>query len=360
MKILINLIGGQTIPNLIAYKYVNPDLVILLYSEDSARQKDYFIQTCNSSQAEEIQIPPYDYYEIKSILRNILKKYSKDELILNFTSGTKIMSIASFELFRENSFESIYIDSQNNKIYKYKGIDVKSIELNIPLTLEEYLKINGHTFKLSEEKEVDETKKEYFEYLEVNYNKNIAEFLAKINSSYETDKNKFYKEEYCLEEGNYKYFWNNEKKSSTIVLNDQKFEIFGKDSIKYITGLWFEDLVYYKKFYDSNLYDEILRNIHIQNSKTKQDMIELDIIGLYKNNFHLFELKSGKPKREALNNLKTVKEQLGRYTKVFLISYFDLDENDPLKDRMQDLGIEFFKYSDFSLNKCIKNINVNL
>ena len=124
--------------------------------------------------------------------------------------------------------------------------------------------------------------------------------------------------------------------------------------------MWFEDLVFNKKFSGNNIYEEIRRNVHIKDKRGRQDMIELDIIGLVKGNLHLFELKSGKPRREALNNLRTIKEQLGTYTKLFLISYFSLLDDDPLIERMKDLGIKCFNYHDFELAKCIEKSNINL
>lgn len=360
MRILINLISGQTIPNLIACKFVNPDKVILLYTVGSIKQKDNFKMTYQNTQYEEYEVDAFNFEDVFFCVKNIIEKNSNNEIILNFTCGTKIMSMASFEIFRRTNLEAIYIDSENAKIYIFKGAQVYNKNLDITLTLEEHLKINGHIYQLDSEKFLDEGRKDYFEYLEKNFNESISKFLSIINAEFEKDRKSFYSNNFSLKQNGNEYYWDDHNQCSSIIFNGNKFVIYGKDSIKYITGLWFEDLVYYKKFLNNNLYDEVRRNIHIQDKKGKQDMIELDIVGLYKNNLHLFELKSGKPRREAINNLKTIKEQLGTYTKVFLISYFDLNDNDPLIERMQDLGIEFYKYSDFTLDKCLKKKNINL
>jgi len=56
MKTLINLISGQTIPNLIAQKFISPDKIILLYSKGSVKQKENFKSTYRNVQFEEYEI----------------------------------------------------------------------------------------------------------------------------------------------------------------------------------------------------------------------------------------------------------------------------------------------------------------
>ncbi len=359
MKVLINLISGQTIPNLIAQKYINPDKVILLYSKGSIKQKEAYKTVCENVYFEEHEIDPYNFENISNLLSHLIQKYKSDEIVINFTCGTKIMSIASFEVFKNKGLVSLYIDSENSRIYVFSGSQIITESINIDITLEEHLKLNGHVYKINSVAILNEEKKEFIDYLENNFNQSIGKFLSSINDKYKLNKEEFYKNEYNLKTDNLSYSWDNKHECSVVEINGKKFVIHGKDSVKYVTGLWFEDLVYYKIFMDNKYYTDVKRNVHIKDRTGKQDMIELDIIGLYKNNFHLFELKSGKPTREALNNLRTIKEQLGTYTKLFLVSYYDL-ENDPLNERMQDLGIEYYKYSDFTLDKCFKNKNINL
>lgn len=360
MKILVNLIGGQTIPNLIAQKYIEPQKVISLYSSGSIKQRDNYKSILNGILSEEIEIDPFNYSNIYDTIINILENNIGFELILNFTGGTKVMSVASFQAFKDRKLLSIYVDSEKGRIFKYNSDSQIIEDIDIRISSDEYFKLNGHIYQINSRQDNDDSKKTFYEYMEMNYNLRISKFLASINERYEKNKKDFYINNTELKSNNYYYSWDNESQTSIIKFNNQKFSIKGKDSIKYITGLWFEDLVYYKKFYGTKYYDEVIRNIHIQDRKGKQNLIELDIVGLYKNYFYLFELKSGKPRREALNNIRTIKEQLGTYTKLFLISYFDLPENDTLIDRMSDLGIKYFKYSDFNLEDCFAKSNVNL
>jgi hypothetical protein len=360
MKILINLIGGQTIPNLIAQKYIKPEKIYLLFSESSKKQKDNYKAILSKIQFDEAQIEPYNYDNIKKEIMDYIHTDSNNEFVLNFTGGTKIMSLASFDIFKELNKKAIYIDSENGKIYNYKDGKSHTESIDIKITSEEYLKLNGHVYKIPNEKNLDDAKKEYYEYLENNYSTKISSLLNEVNHTFERNKLEFYNNAKSIERCGNKYFWDNDAKSSIVELNEKVFNIKGKDSIKYITGLWFEDLVYYKKIDGTKIYNEVIRNVHIQDRHGKQDMIELDVIGLHNNILHLFEFKSGKPRREAINNLKTIKEQLGKYTKLFLISYFKLAKNDPLINRMHELDIIQYDYHSFKLENCIKQTNINL
>ncbi|MEM3373492.1 MAG: DUF1887 family CARF protein [Candidatus Anstonellales archaeon] len=192
MKTLINLISGQAIPNLIAHKFVSPDKIILLYSKGSVKQKENFKSTCRNVQFEEYEIEPYNFEKLSNLISEIISMHSGENLILIFTCGTKIMSVASFEVFRSKDLECIYIDSENGKIYRFLKDNVVAEELNITLTLEEHLKLNGHIYELSEGEKIDDEKRNYYEYLETSFNEAISEFLSQINDNYKTDKNNFY------------------------------------------------------------------------------------------------------------------------------------------------------------------------
>ena len=135
MKTLINLISGQTIPNLIAQKYIKPDKTILLYSKGSIKQKDNYKNVITQSDIEEYQVEAFDFFGISKCIEKIIDQYKRNDIILNFTCGTKIMSLASFEVFRNTGHLSIYIDSENNKIYKYKNNHCESEIIQIKIIL---------------------------------------------------------------------------------------------------------------------------------------------------------------------------------------------------------------------------------
>jgi len=360
MTTLINLIGGQTVPNLIAQKYINPDKILLLYTKGSIKQKDCYKSISPHLTFIENEIEPYNYYNIQKVITDFIESNYSNTIILNFTGGTKIMSLASFDIFQKKNLLSIYVDSENGNIYKYLKNKCETDKIDVKISTEEYLKLNNHIYKIDPLQNIEQSRVEYYEYLENNFTPNLLKFLSLINSTYKLINQEFYSNNTTIQDGPFFYSWSQESSSSKIIIDNKEFIINGKDSMFYITGLWFEDLVYNKKFLNNNLYDEINRNIHIKDKAGKKDMIEIDIVALHKNNFHLFELKSGQVIREHLNNLRTIKEQLGTYTKLFIISFFDLNDQNVLIDRMRDLNIQFFKYSDFSLDKCFEKININL
>ncbi len=278
-------------PNIIAQKYIKPQKVILLYSEASAKQKENYKSVFPNMNFEDQKIDAFNFNDISTSIKNIIADNNDAKLFFNITGGTKIMSIAAFDIAKTMKLSSLYIDSENNKIYVFGNGSETEEDLNIKITSEEYLKSNGHVYKIIEPRLPEDSRIQYYEYLENNYSLDISRFLTKINEKFNVLKNKFYKDSSPLMENNFKYIWDESKRTSIINLYGNQFFINGRDSIKYICGLWFEDLVYYKKFYGNNNYDEIIRNIHIQDKGGKQDMIELDIIGLRKNNLYLLNLK---------------------------------------------------------------------
>lgn len=359
MKTLVNLIGGQTVPNLIAYKWVKPDKVVLLFSENSVQQKNNFKQIISESVVEEREVKAFDFDSVKATSNQIIS--NNDDVILNFTGGTKIMSTAAFLVFYQAERDAIYIDSENHRVLSFTENGMREDIHDIRITIEEYLKINGHEFEIGKVAGLDDGRKAYMDFMEDNHNVQLAKFLDAINQEFERDRKNFYRNEYAKEEGKYRYRWDNTEKKSIISINGNEFEITGKNSVKYINGMWFEDLAYERKFKSQTSFDEIKRNVHIKERKRKLDMIELDIVGIKGDTLYLFEFKSGKPRRETLNNLKTIKEQFGTYSKVFLITYFGIDENgDAINQRMEDLNIKFYKFSDLELNSVVSPRNPNL
>ncbi|MEW6508812.1 MAG: hypothetical protein AB1432_13815 [Bacteroidota bacterium] len=84
MTTLINLIGGQTVPNLIAQKYINQDNILLLYTMDSIKQKDCYKSVSSHITFSECEIEPHNFYQIQKVISAFIDSNSSDNIILNF------------------------------------------------------------------------------------------------------------------------------------------------------------------------------------------------------------------------------------------------------------------------------------
>jgi hypothetical protein len=143
MKILINLIGEQPIPNLLPILHLKPEKTIVLYSEKTAkvaRRLKNIVKNC-----ERFEVDAYSPNSIDNILDKIVNE--TDEFIFNITGGTKLMSVALFNFGMKFNSQIIYLKSEGKKnlIYYLKtdskgNISYQSEELPELIDVDTYLK----------------------------------------------------------------------------------------------------------------------------------------------------------------------------------------------------------------------------
>lgn len=112
-KVLIQLIGGQTLPNIFSLLAVVPDVVVNIYTKDTEAQHEAIVAWCNKNGSKFNlnpvfrEYPPVsrDFQQLRSNLQSILNdvaEHIRNEedalLILNMTGGTKPMSVTSTDL----------------------------------------------------------------------------------------------------------------------------------------------------------------------------------------------------------------------------------------------------------------------
>ena len=106
MKILINLIGEQPIPNLLPILHFKPEKTIVLHTQKTMSVANRLKKIVNN--VELIKTEPYNFsYNLKK-LRAAYNK--NDEYIFNITGGTKIMSVAMFQFALETNSKVVYLE----------------------------------------------------------------------------------------------------------------------------------------------------------------------------------------------------------------------------------------------------------
>lgn len=127
-KIYIALVGGQPVPVYTGLRYVNPDKMVLICSQES-REEAERIEALFEGNAEVILCDPVDLKAIHQLGTTLLETYAEDEVVLNVTSGTKAWSIVFYEVFRNHEqAHVIYID-QNNRYHDF--MTGESIQLGL-------------------------------------------------------------------------------------------------------------------------------------------------------------------------------------------------------------------------------------
>lgn len=148
-KIIVLLLGEQPIPNLIPIRHLQPREIVFVYSDRTQKICDRLkkLQSLEVKQ-HEVMVPAFDILAAKQKLADELNRLalSPDDLLFNLTGGTKIMSIAAFELAQELGAPFVYLQSEGSKsrMYTYqcatgKAILVKDEIIPGVLTINDYV-----------------------------------------------------------------------------------------------------------------------------------------------------------------------------------------------------------------------------
>lgn len=159
MTAIVSLIGQQPIPNLLPIRQIQPDAVLLVYSdftEKAARRLAALIQ-------DELEVwrLPVDAYAVADIRNAIIKELDEKqlrpkEIIFNITSGTKPMSLAAYLVASQLQADFVYLQSEGKQSCLYWYIfqnDEPVLKENIMLpgliTTDDYLRAYVGTYELT-------------------------------------------------------------------------------------------------------------------------------------------------------------------------------------------------------------------
>lgn len=335
MKILINLISGQTYPNYFAFLYSDPHKIINLYSEDTIKALENLnslIKSKKNVDIEDIKVNPFDYNNIYSVCDSLNLRHNNDEIILNYTGGTKIMSLAAYEFFKQFNRELIYFNSQSNTIIitnkNNKNAPVVTQPMNFnTINVEEHLKLNG--FSISIQK---------VDYSDVKKRIDLTEFIFKLLL-------KTYKK------GGLKKLLNVRHNIESYIPEsyDQKKLLGNSNEIKQYYSLgrggWFEEFTF-NELYKLNYFDSISLNLKVNTENCEN---EFDVYALKNGNLYLFECKVG----QTINNfnLSKIKENAlrcgGKFAKCFLVFLILTPTMRKAGEEMGITIIETFKNRNF-------------
>lgn len=152
MNLLVSLIGEQPVPNLLPIRYWKPSRVAFIYSgrtrevarrlEVMLRQGDIEVSRC--------EVNAYDLPGTYRAIKDKLRETGEADVAVNLTGGTKIMSLAAYQVAFEDGFPFLYLQSEGqiNYLYTYHFEDgsiskqVEIITLPPLLTIDDYLRVH--------------------------------------------------------------------------------------------------------------------------------------------------------------------------------------------------------------------------
>lgn len=151
MKLMLALIGEQPIPNLLPIRYLKPEHVLMVYS-DRTEPVTSRLQQVLAGELDVAQCRA-DAYDPVSVFRTIdeeLEKFGQAEVAVNLTGGTKIMTLAAYQVALQRGIPFLYLQSerQDSYLYSYRfgpsGVPelVEATVIPPVISIDDYLRVH--------------------------------------------------------------------------------------------------------------------------------------------------------------------------------------------------------------------------
>lgn len=360
---VIILISDQTVPNILflkwfyaAHKSEENTIYFISTKQMEEKEKSKNIVDTLSQIAKQMNFEKPlildDENSLPMIQRNVQENISDDfdNFYVNITGGNKLMSLAVYMLFSASPKSIIYYQPIGKSLQQISP-DFEEYDMGEIMSVNEYM--NAYGINISSAGKCVKEEDFYKNILEI-VNKNKAgrsQILYLINDK------KFFKQH--LEDGK-RYDLANlpadklssmdkkvvpETMQKTVADFGFDFHNVGIDELKYISGGWFEEFVYYKVMHKKNLSPKkIALNVYLTNSKKVRN--ELDVVYIENNALRVIECKSfinEKGQKELLTDtiykIQALKSQFGLSVKSYLYTLSPITEPQ-FTERAKTFGIE--------------------
>ncbi len=394
-KIIISIISEQSVPNLVLIKNNKDAEYFINIVTDKMKKYSTFIQKAinhnNSIQGQfiDIEIKKEDENNIINI-QNEFKKYedkfnTTEEILVNITGGTKILAIALYEYFNNNSHYKnkcsfLYLNKDNTST-SYNIVNTNNIiNMQQQLTLTEYLNSYGLDI-MNPQDTKPKYKKEIAKYIMAttykykDARKILSDITMTINNVIEDD------DIINIDNLNTTYFKKANLKQSDIdtlksYLNTlfEKFEQFNSINIneipykvlKYIHSIFFEEYIYYKIYkhlpYSQNKEKYIKTGVKLFFNNTVENNIqektvekehndqELDILFIYNNTVYYIECKTFVDSKLAIKSMykqDSIAKKMGIKINKFFTVIAISGKKENLEDKMNKYDIQLLTRNDY-------------
>lgn len=349
-RTLVNIIGGQTQPNILMAKEIyhhigQLDRLVLVHTLQTEPQAKRTQEACSEIEAEVIMVDVVedDIINIGEKLMQQVPMEPEEDIFVNITGGTKIMSIAVFNHFEKYSAKILYVALGKNTFHQvFPRVKNKVTEFRYTLNLHEYFTGYGVSIanpeslhKLSKSEEA--TKKMFIAASA--FTVHDWEKLDLIRQGFD---GKSYRGK-SVQRSNGKSTEEKEHIESIfsflegIDFSFENSEFLSKVETKYLTGDWFEEYVYAQlksilnldpSHWGMGLQINIIKNEEKVNN-------ELDLAIMVRNELHLIECKTrlvttdgSNIMTETLYKVDSLRSKFGLNVKALL---FTLAEEEELK-----------------------------
>lgn len=304
--LLISLVSDQTVPNVqlineFKNEYTDYQFITTKAMEAKGCRKWIEAAAKISCKGEPIEVNEFSYDDIQQKLNSFdFSIYEK--LIINLTGGTKVMTLAAHDFFKDEEGAHIYYVTGIDKKYikVFPGKRKVEFKINYSLSVEEYLIAYGFNVKKSEVSQVnkDVTEKIFSMYID----KSIYNYWETINQL-RSFRSKGVKSDAMND--------NISELINRMGLIPQKSGVLNAEEVKFMTGEWFEQYIYNKVKEDFGLDEsKILMGVKLNKEVKDNESItvkkllqtddvqqakpdnEIDVIFMFNGNIYIIECKS--------------------------------------------------------------------
>lgn len=332
MKVLLILLSGQHVPNLQSVEAVEPDLVA--YVETNEMKKKGVWQNLENALKMRSAVVKSQCFtlenetSIKSAKRlffEIKERYKADELTVNLTGGTKLMSIAAYDIFRESDARLIYKPFRFVDEFVDIGED-SAVRFESKLSVRQFL--NGYGYDILASDQQIERHLAYISnyvdiaaYLVQNHEKHeIRGCLANIKRIYGDSKG-----DLIIDESD-RVFTNDDVLRKFLIGNlgeepTEEGNLHGtlkKHIVKFLTGEWLEVFLWglLSKYASDLGVSNPLHSVRVRKISSDDLENELDVAFLAGDELCIIECKTGRQLQDVkgtltLHKIKAIKEMFG-------------------------------------------------
>lgn len=336
-NILVSLVSDQTIPNILAIEHFRPDeLLFMTTVEMEGKGKVSAIKNTldrmgleYNDRISKVVIQEDSILDCHRKLDRWIMEREDSEFILNLTCGTKIMSIAAYEFFKDYSSKMIYIPIPKNEyiIPFPKKNPGKSIKLDLRLSVIQYLTAYGldvlNEAKLNKYHEDAIRRKELSEWIVKNYEdlKNLFIWLSgNLRSHRDDDKGYDFTGNFSGANKEEKKFL---EKFAFKLEGDTVFKKLSRSEIRYITGGWLEEFCFNEISELKNRgIDDAVIGLSLMNIQGRDN--EFDVMFTKENSLYFVECKSLDQYEDrdtnVLYKIGALQKEFGLRVKSFLVT----------------------------------------
>ncbi len=286
-KILVSLVSDQTIPNVELIKEFGNEISKYLFiSTFKMRDKlEWIKKSTNIVEYDFVEVDAFDAIDIENKLR--AAHFDDEDIILNITGGTKLMSLIVNDFFRDLGSTIYYVtgyDKTYIKLYPNRG--QRKFKLKNKISLNEYLIAYGFGIKESLPFKDFETANKIFKFY-------IKTKKSGLNNIFEPIRIRRGRK-MLIESDELKLFLNK-------VEYNAEDELSKKDT-KYLSGDWLEEYIYFRIKTELSLSDnEIATGLNLRKESTPN---EIDIIFIYNHKLYVIECKTSIIDRRTIKRIR--------------------------------------------------------